>query len=123
MHKGFLFAASGWTGFIIYACLMKAADIPEASWLNIPNKDKIVHFTFYFVFTLLWVGAVRNRRFTPKQIRMYVFFAAVFFGILIEICQGLFTTERSPDVLDAIANTSGSALSVFVLWLFREKKQ
>ena len=101
---------------------MKAANIPETSWFDIPNKDKIVHFTFYFVFTLLWVRVIKkNSRLTPKQVRIYIFFAAALFGILIEICQGLFTTERSPDVLDAIVNTSGSALSVFILWLLEKR--
>lgn len=122
MRNWILSAAIVWTLFIIYACLTKAADIPQAFWLDIPNKDKIVHFAFYFVFTLLWVRVIgQNRRFTSKQIRLYIFLSAVVFGILIEVCQGLFTTERSPDVLDALANTSGSALSVFVLWLLEKR--
>jgi len=117
-----LSAAIVWTLFIIYACLTKAADIPQASWLDIPNKDKIVHFTFYFIFTLLWVRVIgQNSRFTSKQIRLYVFLAAAFFGGIIEMCQGLFTTERSPDILDALANAIGSAISVIILWLLEKR--
>lgn len=122
MRNWILLAAFTWTVFIIYACLIDAADVPEASWLDIPNKDKIVHFTFYFVFTFLWVQVVKFKSgLSPKKVRAAVFFTAVIFGIIIEVCQGLFTEERSPDVLDALANTSGSAVSVLLLWLLDKR--
>ncbi|MDV6170278.1 VanZ family protein [Flavobacterium sp. DG1-102-2] len=115
-------AAFAWTVFIVYACLINAADIPQATWLDIPNKDKIVHFTFYFVFTFLWVQAIKTKKeLSPKRVRAAVFFSAVIFGILIEVCQGVFAKERSPDVLDAIANTCGSAVSILLLWLLDKR--
>ena len=48
---------------------------------------------------------------------------AVVYGVIIEICQGLFTADRSADIMDALANTAGSALAVLVLWFLKKKKQ
>lgn len=123
MRNIFLLAAVAWTLFITYACLTAAANVPKVAWLNIQHKDKIVHFTFYLVFTLLWVlDLIKAKRFSPKKARIVVFIIAVLFGIIIEICQGLFTKERSPDALDVLANTSGSAAAILLLWIFDKKK-
>lgn len=84
-------------------------------------KDKVLHGVFYFVFTLFWFLFFRNTR-HGKNLKLKVFLFAVAYGIMIEICQGLFTTERSADVFDVVANTTGSALAILVLWLADNKK-
>lgn len=118
----FLLATVVWVVFITYACLASASEIPKATWLDIPNKDKIVHFIFYFVFTVLLYKDYKVKAGSLKKAWIFAFATAVGYGIIIEICQGLFTVERSPDVMDALANTSGSALAIFALWL-REKRK
>ncbi len=123
MRNKFLLAALVWTVFVTYLCLTDATNIPKVSWLHIQNKDKIVHFTFYFVFTFLWVNALKQYdKFTPKKARIYIFIVAFIFGIIIEICQGILGKGRSADVIDVLANTSGSALSILVLWLLERRK-
>ncbi len=81
-------------------------------------KDKIVHATFYFVFTIFWCLFFRTRM--KGNVRLKVFLIAVSYGVLIEICQALFTEQRSGDVADALANTAGSAIAILVLWLFEK---
>jgi VanZ family protein len=82
--------------------------------------DKYVHFTFYFVFTLLWYFFFRiHTAMSNFKIRLVVFLFAFFFGLLIEACQEFFTADRSADVLDVVANTSGSIAAVVVLWIVR----
>lgn len=88
---------------------------------KIMHKDKYVHFTFYFVFTLFWYWYGRSKSSRLKNVRLTVFLSAVVYGILIEICQGVFTTARNADILDVLANTLGSAVAIFILWLFRKK--
>lgn len=123
MRNKFLLATFVWVIFITYMCLVKASDIPEASWLNIPHKDKIVHFTFYFVFTFLLYKDYKLKMGGVKKAWLWAFLTAISYGIIIEICQGLFTDERSADSMDALANTSGSALAIFVLWLRQKQKK
>lgn len=122
MRNKFLLATVVWVAFITYACLAGASSIPKAAWLNIPNKDKIVHFIFYFVFTILLYKDYKVKTGSIKKAWLFAFATAVGYGIVIEICQGLFTAERSADVMDAVANTSGSVLAIFALWL-REKRK
>jgi VanZ family protein len=86
--------------------------------------DKYVHLTFYFIFTVLWYLALRLKYiFSGFKIRLSIFLMAVVFGVLIELAQEFFTTDRSADVNDALANSTGSALAVLVLWLIAKLKK
>lgn len=124
MHNKFLWAAIVWTLFLTYFCLTGSSQIPKVSWLDIPNKDKAVHFIFYFVFTLLWCLYFWSKKnYSSGKAIVLTFFMAVVYGVIIEICQGLFTADRSADIMDALANTAGSALAVLVLWFLKKKKQ
>ena len=123
MRNKFLLATIVWVIFITYACLAQAADIPKASWLNIEHKDKIVHFTFYFVLTFLLYKDFKLKTGSVNKAWLYAFLTAVIYGVVIEICQGLFTAGRSADVMDALANASGSAFAILVLWLRQKQKK
>lgn len=89
--------------------------------VEIPNKDKVVHFAFYYVFTVFWFLCLREKY--GAKTKAIVFFLAVLYGGLIEICQLLFTSGRSADVLDVAANTLGSAAGILTIWLFVKIKK
>jgi len=59
---------------------------------------------------------------TKKQ-RLWAFLLAVIYGIFIEGCQQFFTQDRSADISDVAANTTGAALAVLVLWLLSKIKK
>ena len=103
--------------------MVSASKIPEAAWLDIPNKDKYVHFIFYFVFTLLLYKDYKVKWGVLKKSFAFAFITAVSYGVLIEICQGLFTSGRNADIFDVVANTSGSAFAIFILWLRQRLKK
>ena len=103
-------------------CLTSGDNIPKVSWLNIPHKDKVVHFTFYLVFTFLLNLGFREKYGKVKKAAGLAFLIAVAYGILIEIFQKLITADRSPELLDVVANTTGSAASIIALWLFQKRK-
>ena len=77
-----------------------------------PNFDKLVHFTFYFVFVILWYRflSIKNRH--SKKNILILFIGSIFFGILIEYCQYLFTKSRMAEVLDVVANSLGSIVEI-----------
>ncbi|MFO1467179.1 MAG: hypothetical protein U1F35_12210 [Steroidobacteraceae bacterium] len=84
--------------FVLAACLLPRVDIqPVASLL----WDKAEHAIAFFGLTLWFAGL-----YVP---RLWGRIAASFFtlGVLIEIAQGLFTTTRSADPLDAAADAIG----------------
>ncbi|MFL9843108.1 VanZ family protein [Flavobacterium rhizosphaerae] len=120
MHKTYLGAALLWTVGIAVSCLVKMSTF-ENKVISLEHKDKFIHCTFYFGFTVLWYLALVK---TDKQkMRLKVFIAAVLYGITIELCQGLFTADRSADVTDALANTIGSAIAITVIWLISKIKK
>lgn len=123
MPNRFVLATIVWVLFITYMCLVSASKIPTAAWLVIPHKDKVVHFVFYFVLTLLLYKDFKLKWGVLKKSFTFAFITAVSYGVLIEICQWLFTSGRNAEILDVIANTSGSAFGILILWLRQKLKK
>ncbi|WP_313806266.1 VanZ family protein [Flavobacterium sp.] len=112
--KNYFFAASFWTLAIAIVCLVSTSSIPSVS---IPGKDKMVHGLFYFVFSILWFVFL-SKRFPLKsfgQKAISVFVMTLVYGGLVELMQDFFTTTRKADLLDVLANLSGSIVAIFVL--------
>ena len=122
MLNRYFWAALAWTAAITVSCLLSADTVDKVSLINIPHKDKIAHFVFYFVFTLLWSKYFRSLHRDGKKARLMVFLFAVGWGILIEFCQMLFTEQRSADTLEALANITGSITAIIAIWLYRRNK-
>jgi VanZ family protein len=111
LKRVFLYSALFWTGVILFFCLIKSSDIPK---VNIQNLDKVIHAFFHFVFVLLWFLFFKKKLkstnlFKPLTIS-FVF--SIIFGTVIEMLQQFFTSTRSGDSLDVLANLSGAALAV-----------
>jgi VanZ family protein len=104
---------------VIFFCLVRSSAIPVV--VQIENLDKIVHAFFHFVFSALWF------LFFEKQLKstnlwkplLLSFLLSFFFGIGIEIVQGMFTTSRKGDFLDILANTSGAILAGCMIILYK----
>lgn len=121
MHKQFyFFAAISWTILMLYVCLMKSSDVPS---INIVGIDKIVHILLHLFFTFFWgITLVKNGRVSSFSKVVYVSFLLSFlFGLLIEFIQGYFTTSRSADVTDILANVFGALFAIALLYRFKEK--
>jgi VanZ family protein len=119
-HKHFyLWLAEFWTLLIAVLCLENSKKLPS---IGIKSADKYVHFTFYFVFTILWfLYLIKKNNYIKKTVSLVlikVFLAALFYGVLIEIAQTLFTVSRKGDVLDVLANTTGSVFAVILIRIF-----
>jgi VanZ family protein len=112
-----LFIAILWT-VVITVLSLATISSTIAKKIEVPYKDKYIHFTFYFFFVIFWCIYFN----IIKKVR-YILFAAIGFGILMEICQGLFTKTRSPDLYDVVANSVGAfAGFVFVKKLILNRK-
>jgi VanZ family protein len=49
------------------------------------------------------------------------FVIAVFYGIIIEVLQGVFTENRRPELADALSNSLGSFVATIVVFLNRKR--
>lgn len=107
----FIFAII-WTVVITYLSLA-TIDSTIGSTIAIPNKDKIVHFLFYFMFVFLWTISLISNPYKTK-IGLLILLVAIAYGILMEVFQGLLTIDRTPDSNDVIANSTGAIVGWFV---------
>tara|TARA_R110002051_G_scaffold159536_2_gene230928 strand:- start:44039 stop:44386 length:348 start_codon:yes stop_codon:yes gene_type:complete len=86
-----------------------------ASNLQLPHFDKIVHFIFYFLATILGSFALCELKSTIKikKALLYVLGFSIIYGTIIELFQYSFTEHRQGDFFDILANSLGA----FVGWL------
>ena len=124
-ERKFAIAFLGWMLFVTYSSLATFPET-EASRINIPNLDKVVHFTFYFVAVILAVFSIREMtkgNFPLKKALLISVIGAIFFGIIIEVVQYSFTTDRHGDVFDALANSFGALVGGWVMKSFFWKQR
>lgn len=90
--------------------------------IEIPHLDKLVHFTFYFVGSILACFFVRERtsgRISFKKTSVYTAIFMTFFGMMIEFLQYFLTYDRSGEILDFTANFIGVIVGlILVKFLF-----
>jgi len=114
----------GWMMCVTFSSLFSFSegDIPKVS---IPHFDKVVHFTFYFGAVVLGVLAMweykKGTTTLSKAIFLLIFFAIIF-GIVIELIQLGYTSDRQGDVLDVLANTFGAICGGLVIKSYFSKK-
>lgn len=112
--------AIGWTVLIAVLCLVKFSNLPS---FGISGADKYVHFTFHFVFTILWGFYLwlRQNEITIQNIFRLVIISLCY-GILIEILQETCTTTRHADIFDVLANLSGATIALVLFVLIKKLK-
>ena len=106
--------AIGWTAIVTYYSLVGSSEIP-----SMPNNfDKLGHIAFYFGTTVTWFLYFNSRKSNKgyKKALIIAFLFSLFYGILMEVCQGLFTTTRQPDIKDIFANTFGAILASCLIY-------
>ncbi|WP_310555735.1 VanZ family protein [Flavobacterium sp.] len=109
-----------WTFLILFLCFKSPSG---ESKFYFPNADKVAHFTFYFVFVLLWFRSILfyvGNKFFNKILLLVI---SICFGLAIELAQNYFTTSRKGDVWDVLANTIGSLMGLFFAsFLFKKPR-
>ncbi|MGB5361417.1 MAG: VanZ family protein [Eudoraea sp.] len=109
-HYGFTIGFICWILIITVLSLSSFEDI-DTEGINIPHLDKLVHFFFYFVASILGVLLIRER--TKGRLNLFrsIIFAAlavIIYGIVIEVIQNTFTQTRSGEFYDVLANSLGA---------------
>lgn len=106
-----------WVILITILSLVSFRKIPK---IGLEYSDKYVHFTFYFVLTiLLFLNVIVKNNFC-KAIFISILIA-VFYGIVIEGMQEAFTSTRKAEWGDVMFNSLGSLSAALVLFLNSER--
>ncbi|MEZ4803325.1 MAG: VanZ family protein [Gelidibacter sp.] len=118
MHKQLaLTLAVGYTLFLTILSLISLKSIPK---LGSSFDDKIYHFGAYTVLTLLWYNF-----FIKTSLKFKIVFSAFIaftYGIIVEVLQGTFTTYRTEDVMDVLANSFGVLFALTLILAYKKIK-
>jgi VanZ family protein len=121
VHKNkYFWIAIFWTLTIAFLCLENSSDFPK---IGINNLDKVAHFSFHFLFTILWFLSFRNQE-TKNNVKLAItkaFCLSVTYGIFIEIAQKLFTLTRKADFFDVLANSFGAFCALILVFVINKK--
>lgn len=102
-HKKLMMVlAVAWTILIFIGCSLPGKDLPAVSVFD--HFDKLVHFVFFFLFSLLWIIALGLGSTKGYFIVVFSCFA---YGFFIEWYQINFVPGRSWDVWDGVADGVG----------------
>lgn len=112
--------------FITALSLMSFPD-DDMPYIQIPYFDKVVHFFFYFTASVLGCLFVREQtsgKIKKSKVLLITVFGLIIYGIIIEVIQSSFTTYRSGELWDVLANSLGAILGIlFIKTLFSERTQ
>jgi hypothetical protein len=114
LRKLFLVCALGWAAVIFCLSQIPGVDVPPMFF----GEDKLVHAIVFGILGFFTVGAltgtVRMRRISRPWLAVLLVIA---YGALDEFHQH-FVPGRTPDILDALADAVGGAVSVWLFWRF-----
>jgi VanZ family protein len=99
---------------------MPGKAIPKISWLELLSFDKLVHAGIFFteqILLMLAFSSLNNKSFFKKNYGWPALIFCTIYGGSLELMQYYIFSERSGDVLDFIANTTGALIG---LWIFRK---
>ena len=121
LKKPSFWIAVCWTLLIFYLCLKPVTIEKE---ITFANADKLLHFTMYFVFVILWYRFLIYRKSFLIENKVVLVVVSILLGIIIEIMQQYFTKSRHADFFDVMANSLGSMAGIlFSVLYFRKIKQ
>ena len=110
-----------WVVAVVVLSLVEGKEMPQAP--RIPYLDKVVHFGFYFGYTVLFVLAFwKETKIIPNVKKCYVwaFVSAILIGATMEILQGAVTVTRSADPVDMVFNTFGTVVALLFMTRYKE---
>lgn len=117
MFRNYHLPTTLWAIFILVICGIPGDKIPELSFWQWLRPDKIVHLLVFGIQSFLLHKSLLHSG-KPLLINKAAMLAVVVsstYGILVEVLQDWVFINRSGDVRDALANTIGAILGVWLI--------
>ncbi len=109
-----------WNILIIIGSLWPAKDVPDLKFEIIPHLGKLIHFTMYFVLSMLMYQGTRSipfdRRLKLTRWAMLLYCSGL--GIFLEILQKCFNLGRNFDTFDVLANIAGAVVAAVIYRIY-----
>lgn len=106
-----------WTGIIFALCSMPGNAIAKINWLELLSFDKFVHASIFFIEQILLIRALTSldqKAFLRRHYELISVLFCVAYGGSLELMQYYVFSQRSGDVLDFIANSTGCITGLLV---------
>lgn len=96
--------------FILALCLTPADNFSQTQF-NVPFLDKIIHFSLFFILSLLLKAEIKIVKFRKL---FYILLYVTVLGVFIEVMQANCIPGRNGDVLDFLSDFSGALIAFFL---------
>jgi VanZ family protein len=101
---------------IFYGSLTSNDNLNKVSLFHFEYSDKLIHFILYLILTITFqFSLIRNQKILRKHQIILSFIFVVSFGLIMEVLQFYFTSNRSAEILDALSNTLGCICGILIL--------
>ncbi|MDH3321631.1 MAG: VanZ family protein [Flavobacteriaceae bacterium] len=81
--------------------------------LKLKSGDKYIHALAYFILSSVWYFALYEKL-KKVRFKIFVIFALIFYGIILEALQGGLTNYRTADFMDVLANIIGIVMATLI---------
>ena len=98
---------------ILYGSITSSNTLNKITFLKIEHIDKLIHFSLYFILSIsLLASLYRNTIIKILNQKVITLIIVISYGLLMEVFQYYFTSDRSAEILDIFANTFGCILGI-----------
>lgn len=116
--KQFIPAIAWFVLSLVLLCL-PGSTIPKYPWLALVHADKWIHIILFFILCFLFSFPIKRSSLTKNEkLKRFVLItlAGIAYGTLMEFVQERWIPSRSFEVLDIVADSTGSALALVYSW-------
>ncbi|MGB5363721.1 MAG: VanZ family protein [Aureibaculum sp.] len=92
--------------FTLFITFISLVSLKGMTQIKMENSDKLGHFLAYFLLSLSWFSALKN-----KFNNNLIIILLISYGIIIEVLQEVLTVHRQADFKDVLANSMGVILA------------
>lgn len=120
-HYWFVFT---W-GAVIAVLSVLPANNKDTGWFDLPNLDKLMHFLFYSILTLLLMIAFTrqsDKKHPFIHSVLHSFIIVLFYGLILEFIQHFFIDSRTGDSLDVVCNMAGFLFAAIIILIVRARR-
>jgi len=101
---------------------MPASDLSKPKLIDIPHLDKVIHFGMYLVLSFILFLDISSKRKLIRRTLISVILATITMSGIVELIQEFWSSGRSADIFDLIANSFGTLVGFLFFILYRHKK-
>ncbi len=114
--------AIAWFIFTVVLLCLPGSTLPKYPWLAVIHADKFVHITLFFILYFLFAWPLRYGYTIDQRKKWFllILFSAIAYGTIMEFVQKYLIPNRSFELLDIAADSTGSLLAYlysFKKWL------